>query len=226
VKVGRAALDEDAIRLIEENNPEVDFDWTRILKGEPPEPPRREAPPREFRSARKPPARGSRQSAEPETAQPLPEVEVRTDVAGAEQLPAPPAMPGTAEELPPTPAHARLGPEGVLRLRGRYAELLTRIAERVPDPGRRDELKAEAERLNPDSWVTDEEVRIGLEQYETVFASLREVVGRRRRRHRRRAGRQGSESPAPRAQEEGPEKDLRHDEESTEGGDGPGSDEL
>jgi hypothetical protein len=225
VKVGRAALDEDAIRLIEENNPEVDFDWTRILKGEPPEPPRKEAPRREFRPARKPPASASRQSAEPETARPIPEVDVRTDAAGAEQLPAP-AMPGTAEELPLTPAHARLGPEGVLRLRGRYAELLTRIAERVPDPTRRDELKVEAERLNPDSWVTDEEVRTGLEQYETVFASLRGVVGRRRRRHRRRAGRQGSESPAPRAEEEGPEKDLRHDDESTDDGNGPGSDEL
>ena len=28
------ALDEDAIRLIEANNPELEFDWTRILKGQ------------------------------------------------------------------------------------------------------------------------------------------------------------------------------------------------
>jgi hypothetical protein len=37
VRVGRAPLDDEAIRLIEEHNPDVAFDWTRILKGEPPE---------------------------------------------------------------------------------------------------------------------------------------------------------------------------------------------
>jgi hypothetical protein len=56
------------------------------------------------------------------------------------------------------------------------------ITRRVTDEGRRDELKAEAERLNPDGWVTDEEVSAGLEQYEAVLASLRDVIGRRRRR--------------------------------------------
>ena len=34
VKIGRAALDEDAIRLIEAHNPDVEFDWPRILDGE------------------------------------------------------------------------------------------------------------------------------------------------------------------------------------------------
>ena len=40
MRVGRSALDEDAIRLIEQHNPDVEFDWTRILKGQdaPPEP--------------------------------------------------------------------------------------------------------------------------------------------------------------------------------------------
>lgn len=36
VRVGRAALDEDAIRLIEENNPDIEFDWTKILESQPP----------------------------------------------------------------------------------------------------------------------------------------------------------------------------------------------
>ena len=40
-------------------------------------------------------------------------------------------------------------------------------------PGRRDQLKSQAERLNPDTWVTDAEVTAGLESYETVFESLR-----------------------------------------------------
>ena len=32
VRVGRSALDEDAIRMLEEHNPDVHFDWTRMLK--------------------------------------------------------------------------------------------------------------------------------------------------------------------------------------------------
>jgi hypothetical protein len=49
----------------------------------------------------------------------------------------------------------------------------------------RDELKLRAERLNPDAWVTADEVTAALEQYETVFESLRSVVGRHPRRRRR-----------------------------------------
>jgi hypothetical protein len=83
-----------------------------------------------------------------------------------------------------TPAGRRLGAEALGRLRARYAEVVARIDER-PDnpeaPGERDELKARAERLNPDAWVTDDEVASGLEQYEAVYESLRAVVGRRRR---------------------------------------------
>ena len=85
----------------------------------------------------------------------------------------------------PSAAQARLGTEGIVRLRGRYAEVLARIDDRITDAVRREELKQQAERLNPDSWVTDDEVRAGLEQYEAVFESLRTVVGRRRKRRRR-----------------------------------------
>jgi hypothetical protein len=80
-------------------------------------------------------------------------------------------------------------------LRGRYAEILTRISERIQDAARQEELKTEAERLNPDSWVTDAEVQAGLEQYETVFEALRAVVGRRRRRRRRRGSRPDGARP-------------------------------
>jgi hypothetical protein len=93
-----------------------------------------------------------------------------------------------------TPAHARLGAEGVLRLRARHAEILARISECVQDQARQDELKAQAERLNPDTWVTDAEVTAGLEGYESVLESLRSVVGQGRRRRRR--GGHGREGPA------------------------------
>ncbi len=96
-------------------------------------------------------------------------------------------------------AERRLGSEGLSRLRARYSEVLARISETVSDPQRQDELKTQAERLNPDTWVTDTEVTAGLESYESVFESLRTVVGRRRRRRRRSGGRHAGEGQDVRA---------------------------
>ena len=232
VKVGRSALDEDAIRLLEELNPDVEFDWTRILKGEAesrPEPDRRSNPRRPEGSRRsgaqpqsgqpsphrrstdrpapEPPAASAVEASPPEEAAPVPEVWESREVESV-VVEVPEEFSGPGEEIddgfvvpaevghenpvavidevpPPTAAHARLGSEAVLRLRGRYAEVLARLRERVQDPARLEELKGQAERLNPDTWVTDAEVAAGLEQYEEVFESLRAVVGRRWRRRRR-----------------------------------------
>jgi hypothetical protein len=52
------------------------------------------------------------------------------------------------------------------------------------DDQARDELKSRAERLNPDTWVTADEVAAALEQYETVFEELRALVGRHPRGRR------------------------------------------
>jgi hypothetical protein len=73
-----------------------------------------------------------------------------------------------------------------VRLRARYAEVLARIAEKPMEEPAREELKLQAERLNPDGWVTPDDVSAALEQYETVFEGLRSVVGRHPRRRRRR----------------------------------------
>jgi hypothetical protein len=212
--------------LIEEHNPDVDFDWTRILKGqdsssEPragsqsdrrdrPRP--RDFPPRPAAERRETPARVEDARA-PDTPD---DEEVETQVA---EVATPAIDPGPeAERVEPPEAavieeflaeprieapvprplagdalsavEARLGSEGLSRLRARYAELLARISETIQDPARQEELKAQAERLNPDTWVTEAEVGAGLESYESVFESLRSVVGRRRRRRRRGSERQ------------------------------------
>jgi hypothetical protein len=188
VKVGRAALDEEAIRLLEELNPEVEFDWTRILKGEGAE----SAPARPYRAEVR---RGDRQrradlhrpaDLRRDQAHPVPVPRERAETEPAES-PEPSAS-------SPTAAHARLGSEGLSRLRARHAEVLRRVNERIPDEARREELKTLAERLNPDGWVTDDEVTRGLEEYEGVFESLRAVIGRRRRGKRR--GGRGQAGPA------------------------------
>ncbi len=242
VRIGRSALDEDAIRLIEQHNPDVEFDWTRILKGQ-------EGTGGQTLSTEQTAPSGTRGSGQPErrsrprladtpaSAQleeapaavseakpaaheitdfhsPFEEPALRrpdgtdatieADVAAVEEFlveprvepPAPRPQAGDALSV----VEARLGSEGLSRLRARYAEVLARISETVSDPVRQEELKATAERLNPDTWVTETEVRAGLEDYETVFESLRSVVGRRRRRGRRSSERQRNRTagdPAP-----------------------------
>lgn len=190
VKVGRAALDPDAIKLIEAHNPDVQFDWPRLLKGgdAPPEPRTRQEPSegRRGRSDRGRSARPAEAPAPAPSATPEPQAEEPVQAEGPEPVEAVEAGELVPEPVPilDTPAGRRLGAEALARLRARYAEILARIEERPdnPDvPGERDELKVRAERLNPDAWVTDEEVTAGLEQYEAVYESLRSVVGRRRR---------------------------------------------
>ena len=85
---------------------------------------------------------------------------------------------------PMTAAHARLGFEGLVRLRARYGETMARITERIPDVDQQAQLKALAERLNPDAWVTDADVTDGLESYESTYEALRGTIGNRRRNSR------------------------------------------
>ena len=226
MKVGRAALDEDAIRMIEEHNPDIEFDWTRILKGQ-----GDGAPERERRPQSPPPQRERRQQprpfdtpshhqqsadrrahdqlndridSEPAVADRATDDEAPMAMDAEERIAtsvdwmpesaelAPEGEGSIADAGPMSAAEAKLGSEGLGRLRGRYAEMLARISERISDPERQGELKGLAERLNPDAWVTAEDVAAGLDSYEATFESLRGAVGHRRRRRRRRP-QQGAE---------------------------------
>ena len=236
VRIGRSALDEEAIRLIEEHNPDVEFDWTRILKGQEspselragsqpdrrdrprprdfpprPAPERRETPARvEVPRALDPPDREDFETQVAEAAAPAidqgteaaervepPEAAVIEEFLAEPRIEPPVARPLAGDAL--SAVEARLGSEGLSRLRARYSEVLARISETIQDPARQEELKTQAERLNPDTWVTEAEVGAGLESYESVFESLRSVVGRRRRRRRR-----GAERPRANASQDSP----------------------
>jgi hypothetical protein len=196
VRVGRAALDPDAIRLIEERNPDLVFDWPRILKGEAAEPAERRGRADRHERSRpdRPPLARPAPRSEPlgdtsaATADPdagLPEVPAEVTLAAPAEALADPGSIPPAELAPDTASGRRLGAEGLARLRARHSEVLARIDEKATDPAQQAELKSRAERLNPDEWVTDEEVAAGLEQYEAVYESLRAVVGRRRPRRNR-----------------------------------------
>lgn len=230
MKVGRSAIDEDAIRLLEQNNPDIQFDWSRILKAPVPvsAPPvhKEERRGRDRRPDRPPRSGGPAPHAAPPPDAPPPDPEEPAELA-AEQAqlaadpealtsdptfeptedldsegmgeagpdaeieavdPDPPVLPGGPEPAE-SAASSRLGPEVLARLRARYAEIMARIGERPLEEDAREELRQRAERLNPDSWVTADEVAQALEVYENVYDGLRAVVGHPHRRRRR--GRKG-----------------------------------
>ena len=170
VRVGRAPLDEETVRLLEDHHPDIQFDWPQILRGD---------------DEKEPPYPG------PPPTRPV--------AAAAPALPPEPPEPFD----PINPAHAQLGSEGLSRLRARYGELMAAITRRVADPERQERLRDEATRLNPDTWVTADEVRQALERHEALFEALRGQIsgsGQRRRRRRRPGGagpERGRTGPAP-----------------------------
>ena len=243
VKVGRPALDEAAIRWIEEHNPDVEFDWPKILEAQPPAAPpvsgkgparqaeegksrrgRRDRPrpadgvrppppaapePSRTERSERPTEHSERQTLEPSELEPLegepselepepeseldlelePELELELEplAQAFEQLTHPEAE--EVVEPPAMPVEQVVEREQLTRLRARYAELLTRISERGGDAERIDALRTQAESLNPDTWVTEEEVRQGVESFEPKIRDLRAALGLRRRRRSRRGGR-------------------------------------
>jgi hypothetical protein len=210
VKVGRPALDQEAIRWIEEHNPDIEFDWPKILEATPPSAPSEEVGGRRLRRGRserpergdRPERRGAHQRS-PETphppARPLREAPPLPSAAASQ-----PAMPPPEEEALEQITHpdaeekplattsaveSVLGREQLIRFRARYAELQARIIERGGEPSRVEELRARSEGLDPDSWVTLAEARKGLETFEPRIGELRAALGLKRRRRSRRGGR-------------------------------------
>ena len=247
MKVGRPALDEAARRLIEEQNPDIAFDWPRILEAQPVAPSGDDSRNRRVRRDRpRPPAAGTRRPARststerpgpPAAELKLPEVEdatenleiaVAVDAGDIEvvdpDLFEPDATESDVEEaieqltdpdveekgsLPATRTDQSLGDEQLTRFRARYAELLARITERGGDPARVDALRAEAQALNPDTWVSPEDIQQGIQLFEPKIRDLRAALGLRRRRRSRRGGRrrrgEGQAAPPPPTPESGGE---------------------
>ncbi|MBI2834461.1 MAG: hypothetical protein HYX76_08545 [Acidobacteria bacterium] len=187
VKVGRAALDEEAIRTIEDRHPDLAFDWTRMLKERVP----LEVAPREAPRKR----RGAAPRAAMETvrAADSTRVEVRTTeleereaLAGTEEAPEG-SVDQAALATAPVPIETLVGAEGLARLQARHAELQARISESVQDPLLRDQMRAEAETVDPMTWVTIEEAKEGLATFDARIEAIRaKVSGRHRRRRGRR----------------------------------------
>lgn len=197
VRVGRHPLDEEAIRAIEENNPNLAFDWGRMLKVQPAPPPEAERRGKAQRAARTGRGAGSRRAARASAAaageQPPPVPEPQGEPPPAEPEPMPEF---DADEPAPAwqhPVVALMGDEMLERLRARYAEIRVRIAEKRIDPPARDALRARAEALNPDAWTTTEDAVRGIEHFEAEAEAIRGSLGRPRTR---RAAGSSDDSPS------------------------------
>lgn len=109
VKVGRAAFDEDTIRALEEQHPDVEFDWDRILTAKAPEAPElRDL--RDARPARRPDRRlvkdVRREPPRPASAVPMRAPAATTPLPeGSESAPLPPVF-SAAETVAPPVAQA------------------------------------------------------------------------------------------------------------------------
>lgn len=169
VRVGRPALDEDAIRTIEEQHPEIEFDWPHILEvGAITQPEIEEHPP--VRPKRRPVREVPRAvPVEPSRADAPEPGEDVTDEEPIEEA--------AAAEAPPVRAHDLLeelvGREIATRLHARYSEIIGRIHRLPADHAERTAWEARADALNPDNWVTPDEVLSGVERADELFDRLR-----------------------------------------------------
>lgn len=189
IVLGRAALDEDAIRTIEDQHPEIDFDWPAILALSEAMMPEDEAPARPSQDRRKP-RRDQPQEAQPRRRQDAPPKPQTGEAAGeaaieeqaermVEELTSDADI---ADEAPPAPRHTYglleelVGREIATRLRARYSEISARIHERHADPLDRERWMAHASALDPDTWLTPESVLEGVRQADAHFEKLRQEL--------------------------------------------------
>jgi hypothetical protein len=188
---GRSPLDEEAIRTIEEQHPDIDFDWPAILALAEVMTPEDEAP------ARPPQRQGRRQKGRDQKPQPG---QRRRDessdaaAASAEAAPIESIEAGVAEESPvedsaadapppieiPPPSNRLVeelaGREIGARLRARYADVIARIQDLDVDGSVKDEWFKRAEVLDPETWMTPEQVLEGVRNADAQYEQLRNAL--------------------------------------------------
>lgn len=169
ILLGRPALDEDAIRTIEDSHPDIDFDWPAILALSEVMMPEDEAPaPRPQRREKK---RGNGRSAsapQMPAAEPVEPVEPDEPDEPDELVEPAPTVSGLLEEL--------VGREIATRLRARHAEIMARIHAQDAAGAARAAWLAEAEALDPDLWLTPEAILNGVRNADAAFERLRAAV--------------------------------------------------
>jgi hypothetical protein len=184
IGLGRSPLDEDAIRTIEEQHPDIDFDWPAILALAEVMTPEDEAPVRaqqqqQHRQGRRQRGRDQRpvqarnQETEfPEEAPrqdaPSPPVDEPMTEAGIESAPAV-EIPQPSNRLVEELAGREIGS----RLRARHADIIARIEDLDVDGSVKDAWFKRAEAIDPELWMTPEEVLDGVRHADAHYEKFR-----------------------------------------------------
>jgi len=196
VALGRAPLDEEAIRTIEEQHPNIDFDWAAILAlGEvmiheeeaPARPQKQQQRQKDRRRDQRPP----RESRPAEPTEPVEPVELVEPVEPGDEAPEPLNPLETIDDVrepepeqppPHQSTHGLLdelvGREIATRLRARHSEIVARIHQKDAEPAAREAWLRQAEALDPDLWVTPEQILEGVRGADAMFEQLRSQLSR------------------------------------------------
>lgn len=168
LRIGRPALDDAAMRSIEEQYPEIDFDWPYILDMGAMTPVEVEAPmPPRKRNVRPP-------TAETEA----PDIAERDSPAlPASTTPSEPAVESTATTVAAPDLLAELLGRGIASsLRGRWAGLKALIEASSVDPSVKAGWQTRLAALDPDGWSSPEAVLAGMSTVEPLLEGLRRDV--------------------------------------------------
>ncbi len=187
IMLGRNALDEEAIRAIEDQHPGIDFDWPAILalrevmtpEDEAPARPPQQQQRREKRQRGRDRDRDARprdraeapadRAAQPEAAtnmEPSPEPDPMEPLERVDPVERPGASePGLVDEL--------AGREIASRLRARYVEMVARIEALDVDGEAREAWFRRAEAIDPDAWDSPDAVLRGVSQADALFEKLK-----------------------------------------------------
>lgn len=170
LRLGRPALDDAAMRAIEEQYPEIDFDWPYILdmgamtpvEVEAPLPPRK----RKIRPAE------AEAEADAEQSSPEPEKSSTTPLPDRDG-----EAPAASLSSPAPDLLANLLGRGIAgSLRARYADLRALVDASPAEPAVKDGWRVRLTGLDPDTWTTPEAVLAGMSTVEPLLDALRRDV--------------------------------------------------
>ena len=178
LRIGRPALDDGAMRMLEDQYPDIDFDWPYILdmgtmtpvEVEPPVPPRKRKP-------RQPDADDAADdgfrdvaAAPSEDAPRLPEA------AGAPIDETPPAAPPPASHRPDLLADL-LGRGIASSLRARHDQLRAEVETHAwADGAARAAVEAQLAAIDPDGWTTPDAVLAGMARIDAEVEAVRRTL--------------------------------------------------
>lgn len=171
VRIGRPALDDTAMRTLEEHYPDIDFDWPYILDIGAMTPVEVEAPiPPKKRKPRRPDTEDDAEvvagASAPRPAEPAPG-------PGA-----PAALPDAPEDDGPDLLSELLGRGIAASLRDQHATVAERIEAAPVEPAVKSAWRARLARLDPDSWASPEAVLAGMAGVEGDLQALNDELDR------------------------------------------------